>query len=215
MKELQYVSYILFDAANTLIHKPLLWEKILTVLNNQNIEIPLHKLQYNHKLLSEVIDFPDNTSKDFYTFFNTELLISLGIIPTDELIEELFLNCSYLPWEKFDDTDFLKGITIPVGVLSNFNNKLPVLLHSLFDVKFSDIIVSENLKQRKPSMEFYENAIEMTGCKRENILYVGDSLKLDIIPAKKSGINALLIDRIGFYPKSQFTISSLNELNKI
>ena len=213
MKELKKYKYVLFDAANTLIHKPMLWEKILSVFEKYNIKIPLEKIQYNHKLISEIIDFPDRTSKDFYSLFNKELLISLGIIPSNELIDTLYTECSYLPWEKFSDTEFLKKIPVPIGVLSNFNKKLPELLESLFGNIFSDIIVSESSKMRKPTPEFYDYALTTIGFESKEILYIGDSLKLDVIPAKGAGFEALLINRNGFFGKNNFSINNIYELN--
>src|SRR3954471_5882027 len=101
MKGLDQYKYILFDAANTLIHKPAVWEKMPAVLERHGITIAIDKLKYNHKLLSEIIDFPDRTSCEFYTEFNRQLLLSLGIIPTPALLDELFSACKGLPWEKF------------------------------------------------------------------------------------------------------------------
>jgi len=214
MKLLEKYKYILFDAANTLIHKPSVWEKMFAVLEKHEITIAIDKLRYNHKLLSEIIDFPDRTSFEFYRGFNQQLILSLGIIPTDELLDELFSACKGLPWEKFDDTESLKEINIPMGVLSNFNKDLPQLVQQIFGDIFSDIISSEQLQLRKPSQEFYERAVAMTGFQKDEILYVGDSLKLDIIPANKIGVAALLIDRPGFFGPNNTTITDLYALTR-
>jgi putative hydrolase of the HAD superfamily len=206
------IKYLLFDAANTLIHKPAFWERLLSVLQQHKIFVSLEKLQYNHKLLTETIIFPDRTSETFYQSFNKELLLSLGIIPSDILLEDIFLNCSYLPWEKFNDTNWIAQSTVRAGVLSNFSNNLQQLLLGLFGDVFSDIIVSETLSMRKPSMEFYGYAIESIGLSPNEILYVGDSLKLDIIPAMQCGMHVLLIDRHNIYKGFKFSIGSLWEI---
>lgn len=209
------IKYLLFDAANTLIHKPVLWDKILAVLDRHNIHVPKETLIYHHKLLSEFIDFPDRTSKDFYLKFNHELLLSLGIEPNEQLLDEIFTACTYLDWERFEDTHFLADVNLPIGVLSNFNNNLTSLLNGLFGDIFSNIIVSEDVKARKPDTVFYEHAIQLIGLAPEEILYVGDSVKLDIIPANKLGLNTLLIDRPGIFKASARNIRLLSEIPNI
>ena len=67
---------------------------------------------------------------------------------------------------------------------------------------------------RKPELKFYQTAIEKLEIEASEILYIGDSLKLDIIPAKKLGMNTLLIDRDNIYPNSEKRISSFKELKK-
>lgn len=209
MKEKSTIRYILFDAANTLIHKPTLWPAIISVLKKYGYDICEEKLQLNHKLLSEYFHFPDRTSETFYSQFNTDLLLSLGIIPTDELLKDLFSQCSYLPWSKFNDTAWLNSVDIKLGVISNFNNNLNLLLNNLFGDVFSDIIVSEIVALRKPSPEFYRHALQQIDESAEHILYIGDSLKLDMLPAGNLGMQVRLIDRINAYSAYPYAISSL------
>lgn len=207
------MKVLLFDAANTLIHKPSLWDRIQEVLVRNNFEIDTNQLKERHKILSELILFPDRTSKIFYLNFNSELLLSLGIIPNDELLEELFANCTYQPWKAFDDCRYLNELNIRKAILSNFNSSLFDLIGELIgkDV-FDEIIISENETARKPDVKFYQITIDRLGVAPNEILYVGDSLKLDIIPAKKLGINTLLIDRDEIYSYPTERISSFEEL---
>ncbi|GHT00700.1 hypothetical protein FACS189421_13030 [Bacteroidia bacterium] len=208
------IKYILFDVANTLIHKPLLWDKLQETLAENGFVVSKDKIKTHHKIISEQIDFPDRTDSKFYATFNANLLISLGIYPDENLLNSIFKKCSYLPWEPFSDTSFLETITLPIGILSNFRKELPELLENIFNYRFSDIIVSEEEHLKKPDVRFFEFAIKKTGLLPEEILYVGDSLKLDYLPARKMNMSALLIDRIGAYCSTDYTISDLNRLNK-
>jgi len=209
------IKYLLFDAANTLIHKPLVWERMLSVLQNHGIDINSYKLQTNHKLLSETIEFPDKTSVGFYNKFNAELLLSLGIIPSEILLADIFKSCTYLPWQKFEDTDFISELKIPVGVVSNFNNGLGQILNDLFGNIFTDIIVSEEKQLRKPDLAFYQLAQDAVSLQPQEILYVGDSLKLDMMPGLQMGWNVLLIDRLNLFEASPYAITSLKKLTDI
>lgn len=210
------MKYLLLDVAGTLLHKPDLFLTINNTLRNFGYTIALDHLRYNHKMLSETIKFPDRTDVDFYSYFNSELLYSLGIIPNAELLNAVFQSCSYLPWEKFEDTDVLKEIEIPIGIISNFNSSLKKKMNNYFGSIFSDFFISEELGISKPSLEFYEKAIEKIKIEPKDILYVGDSFKLDLEPAVRLGINTFIVDRDNFYPNNPNTIQSLLELkNKI
>jgi putative hydrolase of the HAD superfamily len=206
------INYILFDAANTLIHKPLLWERFQNELKNFNHDIPLELLKKNHKLLSECLRFPDRTSRDFYQQFNSELLYSLGIIPEEELLDKIFQACTYLPWSKFEDTEILPSLQQSLGIVSNFNNSLKKTVEDMLGPVFKNIVVSENFGVAKPESKFYELALKEIDIDPSNILYIGDSIKLDIEPALKLGINAVLIDRDNTYPYFTNRISSLKQL---
>ncbi|WP_378183121.1 HAD family hydrolase [Aquimarina sp. SS2-1] len=205
-------KYILFDVAGTLLHKPTFYSTFLKVLEKEGYFIESIEFKRKHKLLSEVIHFPDRTSRKFYDYFNTELLYLLGVIPTRDLLKKLFERCSYLPWEKFSDTDILKKIEIPKGIISNFNNTLKEKIDHFFDPFFSDILVSEELGVAKPSVDFYQKTLEHINVDANKILYIGDSIKLDIEPSIKLGINSLLIDRDCIFPSSTYRIDSLNEV---
>jgi putative hydrolase of the HAD superfamily len=209
------MKYLLLDVAGTILYKPNLFVKINEVLSSYGYFVSFDKLKYNHKLLSEAIKFPDRTDADFYHYFNSELLYSLGIIPTEELLDAIFKSCSYLPWEKFDDTTVLQEIKIPIGIISNFNSSLKEKLDQYFGPIFLDVFVSEEMGVAKPSIEFYKKAIDAINVSPKDILYVGDSFKLDLKPAFELGMNACIIDRDNFYSNTKNTIKSLSEIKKM
>lgn len=206
------IKYILFDVSGTLLQKPSLYMVLMEILVQNGYKGTLGELKQMHKILSEIIHFPDRTNKVFYKNFNENLLFSLGIIPNENVLEEIYSKCSYLPWEKFEDTEVLSEISLPMGILSNFNSSLKEKLYEFFGLVFKDIIVSEELGIAKPAIEIYNKAIEIINFSPENILYIGDSLKLDIKPALTLGIKTLLIDRDNFFPNSEYSIKNLNQI---
>jgi HAD superfamily hydrolase (TIGR01549 family) len=206
---------ILLDAANTLIHKPTLWQNILQVLIQNSFDVSIDALKEKHKIISELINFPDVTNEDFYNHFNAELLLALGILPSNHILQQLFKACSYLPWAAFDDDVFLNEINIPKMVLSNFSSKLTDILKEKVPVNFDKIIISENEQYRKPQIGFYELAIQKLNVLPHEILYVGDSLKLDVMPASAVGINAYLIDRENHFLNFTKRIQSFEQLKNL
>jgi FMN phosphatase YigB (HAD superfamily) len=206
------IKYIFFDVSATLLGKPILFTTIQNTLKDHNFNVSIENIVQKHKLLSEVIHFPDSTNEDFYKKFNSDLLYLLGIVPTTSLLDAVFTNCTYLPWEKFEDTSVLTELGVPLGIISNFNGTLKDKLNSFFGNIFQDIFVSEELGVAKPSVEFYKRALEKIPFKADEVLYIGDSIKLDMEPALSLGIETLIIDRDNFYPNLEKRISSLNEI---
>lgn len=207
-------NYIFFDVANTLLHKPQLFTKINQVFVEHGYEIEIQHLKRVHKLLSEAIIFPDKTSKEFYQNFNAELLYAIGILPNPKLLEDIFSVCTYMEWQPFEDTDFIEKITIPTGIISNWDTSLESKLKSYFNCDFFEIYGSQKEGIKKPSLDFYKRAIENLDCSPSQILYVGDSIKLDTEPARKLGIEAILIDRENVFPYyKEPKINSLHQLS--
>ncbi len=207
------IKYIFFDVAGTLLGKPTLYTKIQNSLYDFGYDVLLDEIKNKHKFLSEVIHFPDRTDEIFYQKFNSELLYLLGIIPNEELLTFIFKNCTYLPWQEYEDTKILKELNMPLGVISNFNSSLKSKLNDFFGPIFQDVFVSEELGVSKPNIEFYKKALHKTPFLASEILYIGDSIKLDFEPATKLGFNVLIIDRDNFYPNLKNKISNLAEIS--
>jgi putative hydrolase of the HAD superfamily len=206
------IKYIFFDVAGTLLGKPSLYNNIQKTIEDFGHKVSLEDIKAKHKLLSEVIHFPDRTDEDFYKKFNSELLYLLGIVPQETLVNSIFKNCTYLPWEAFEDTKILSELNLPLGVISNFNTTLKDKLHSFFGSVFQDVFVSEELGVAKPNSGFYQKALDRIPFKANEVLYIGDSIKLDLEPAEKLGFNVLIIDRDDFYPNLKNKISNLAEI---
>jgi len=206
------IKYIFFDVAGTLLGKPSLYDNIQKTIEDFGHEVSLADIKSKHKLLSEVIHFPDRTDEDFYKKFNSELLYLLGIVPQESLVNSIFKNCTYLPWEAFEDTKILSELNLPLGVISNFNTTLKDKLHSFFGPVFQDVFVSEELGVAKPNLDFYQKALDRIPFKANEVLYIGDSIKLDLEPAEKLGFKVLIIDRDNFYPNLKNKISNLAEI---
>jgi putative hydrolase of the HAD superfamily len=208
------IKYIFFDVAGTLLGKPSLFEKIQNTLNDFGYNVSLDEIKIKHKLLSEVIHFPDRTDENFYKKFNSDLIYLFGIVPSEELVNAVFKNCTYLPWEAFEDTSVLNDLKLPIGVISNFNTTLKEKLNKFFGPVFSDVLVSEELGIAKPNIEFYKRALERVSYEANDVLYIGDSIKLDLEPAARLGFKTLIVDRDNFYPNLENRISSLEEIKE-
>ena len=54
--------------------------------------------------------------------------------------------------------------------------------------QLSFIVTSEEAGEEKPSPEFFRLCVEKAGCKAEECVFIGDSLKKDVEGAEKSGL---------------------------
>ncbi len=208
------IKYIFLDVSQTLLYKPQMEENYYQILQKYSPELDKEHFLKTHKSLSEISRFPDVTSADFYSKFNHNLLNLLAIEPNDDLLNEIFIRCKNLPWEPYEDVQILQTINLPIGIITNFNTSVRSLLKEKLAIDFQPIVVSEEVGVQKPHKALYDEAIQQVGLKPEEILYIGDSFTLDYEPANAIGIKSLLIDRIGFYPKTSFIIHNLAELTR-
>ena len=60
------IKYIYFDVAGTLLEKPMLYANIQKSLADFGYDITIKDIKIKHKLVSELIHFPDRTDEMFY-----------------------------------------------------------------------------------------------------------------------------------------------------
>jgi beta-phosphoglucomutase len=90
----------------------------------------------------------------------------------------------------------LKGLGMPMGILSNFGTHLDGLLQR-FDLLpyFQFVVVSARVGLAKPDRRIFDLVVEKAGHPARRLLYVGDHVGDDIEGAWGAGLDAVLIDR--------------------
>ncbi|MFM7311249.1 MAG: HAD family hydrolase [Flavobacteriales bacterium] len=210
------IRAVFFDVANTLLHKGDLLMRMQEALQKNGIQVSLEHLAERHKWVSESMVFPDKTSRAFYEHFNAEMLLALGAKPSASIISEMFEACTYLPWSAFDDCAALEKLTLPKGVLSNWDSTLREKLKEHITVEFDWVLGSADTGVQKPNPVFFQTMIQQSGFDPGDILFIGDSMRLDISPALDCGIKAVLIDRNHHYPQASVKrITSLHQIFEI
>jgi len=207
------IKSVFFDVANTLLEKPDLFSLIHRVLESNGHVVSQNDLRHVHKFLAEAFVFPDKTSREFYAEFNSHLLYALGIAPNEKLLSDIFEACTYLPWQPFSDTDALAKIPLPMGILSNWDSSLREKLQQHFTIDFKWILCSQVEGDKKPSPLFFKRMMDESGLQASEILFVGDSMKLDIHPALQLGVHAVLIDRQNHFPHAN--VSRIQQLDQL
>jgi putative hydrolase of the HAD superfamily len=93
--------------------------------------------------------------------------------------------------------EFLRSRGLKLGIVTDAPRKKAVdRLRAMNVIHFFDVIITfDEAKVKKPNELPFILAIGKLGLKPDEILFVGDSLKRDIKPARKLGMKTLLIKR--------------------
>jgi putative hydrolase of the HAD superfamily len=106
-------------------------------------------------------------------------------------------------WTAHPQTDsVLKELTrrgLTVGMASNFDARLAAIVEAIPELKLLSVrcVISSVVGWRKPSRRFFDEVIQLAGCRAEQILFVGDDVRNDFEGARDSGIRAVLLDPTG------------------
>ena len=92
--------------------------------------------------------------------------------------------------------DELKKRNYILGIITNADQSVIKLINTLGLGPYLTVIVtSEGARAEKPDPVIFNAAYDQAGLKAEEILYIGDQYKSDILGAKRVGSDAVLLDR--------------------
>ena len=144
---------------------------------------------------------------------------------TDEQANELapalnrHMAESYTPNHRTDPeipelVDALRESGIAIAVVSNRNNPYTELMDDLGLTPLVDFAMAAGeVNSWKPDPEIFQHAIERTGTKPAETIYVGDNYFADILGARRAGLNPVLIDPEKVFPDADcIVIESLSEI---
>ena len=82
---------------------------------------------------------------------------------------------------------------------------------------FNTIILSEDAGANKPSKQYFDYALQVSGANRETTLMIGDNLQTDILGALGCGLDAMLFNRWQEAPSDipTYTVATLREIKDI
>jgi putative hydrolase of the HAD superfamily len=176
--------------------------------------VSLRALGIAHAKARDSLQIPIAPDRLFYSRFNRKLLAGLSVPVTAQLSDEIFNAVRALTYVPYGDTRVLNALGIPMGIVSNWDATLPEVLERHFSsVTFSPIVYSYASGFAKPDPRIFRTALEAIAVPPETVVYVGDSVKLDIVPAQEVGMRTVLVDRNSYHDSySGVKVSSLREL---
>ena len=159
--------------------------------------------------------------------FRRPLSFGKGLEPTEDYClkaSDLFLDfCSSKPGlvegarELVDD---LKEKGYRMHICSNGFHEVQykkLRACGLYD-SFDTIILSEDAGANKPSAQFFDYALRVSGAIKESTLMIGDNFQTDILGAKQAGFDTAYFNRFPEYPAPEpvtFEVTKLRELTII
>jgi putative hydrolase of the HAD superfamily len=94
-----------------------------------------------------------------------------------------------------------RALGLRLGVVSNSEGRLPELFAHVGLGGAFEIVVDSALEGvRKPDPEIFRRALARMGVSAERAIYAGDIPSVDVDGAHAAGMQAALIDPLGFYP---------------
>jgi putative hydrolase of the HAD superfamily len=125
-------------------------------------------------------------------------------------------------WRAWDDVrpafERLRDRGIRIGVISNWDRRLPGLLDGLGLTDIVEVVVSSaDVGLRKPDPRIFGLACERLGVEAARSAHVGDHVYADVLGARTAGLAPILIDRRGDTapPPATPVISTLDELDRV
>ena len=158
----------------------------------------------------------------FWLKYFRHLLEELGERARSDLLEELVIT--FARPERYalypDVLPVLKEIKsrgLILGMISNWEGWLLSRLKELKAAEYFDhIVISALLGIEKPAPEIFLRALRLAQVQPSFALHVGDSFENDYLPARRLGMQAVLIDRRNRPARGQnHCIRSLDELLKL
>lgn len=120
-------------------------------------------------------------------------------------------------WQVYPDVlpvlETLAGMGARLGVVSNWDSRLPGLLDRLgLAARFDAVVVSHIEGIEKPHPELFLRAVARLGGNPGDAIHVGDAPELDEAGARAAGIASALVDRRGRLPSGSGAMADLTPL---
>lgn len=217
MKSIEVVT---LDVTGTLIHCPRLFEIYAEVLERHGIEVEPLQLRAKFRTTWQELDCLTPTGLDrfsnhpggprgWWRRFLERLCELLDVekpskFAASELYSRFGLADSWQVYpEVFDALAYLRDRDYRLGILSNWDERLPSLLHSLgLAGHFEEITYSAALRVAKPNPRIFHHALERLRVEPDVAMHIGDSAKEDIEGALAAGVEAILLQRGAAAPGS-------------
>jgi putative hydrolase of the HAD superfamily len=211
---------VTFDVTGTLIRSPRLGALYRDVFRRHGLPVPQDEAEVGRtigRVWQEMACRTDGSTDRFaahpegapgwWRRFGERVAEHLGVgVPSRFAAAELYDRFARPDaWELYPDTvpalDALRARGVRLGVISNWDERLPDLLEGLgLEERLDAVVRSSEIGYEKPDPRIFFAALDRMGMAEEDpeeIVHVGDRLKEDVEGAANVGLRAILIDRGG------------------
>jgi len=211
------IKAVFFDLYQTLInYDPPREEQLAQIISDYGISVTADTLRRPMVVADEFIyeehsrlpisKRSEKEQKTLFAQYQTILLKEAGIKYTPELISNNILKMQQVKFERvlFDDVlpalEQLKQNGIILGLISNIDSDITPLFDKLGLTPLLQVVVtSQDSGYHKPQSEIFNEAARRAGVKAGESMYIGDQYQIDVLGAKKAGMQGVLLDRNGYF----------------
>jgi putative hydrolase of the HAD superfamily len=209
----EMIRAVTFDVTHTLIHCPRLGEIYAEVLGRHGVEVAPEEAGRLVRQVWQELACVADPGRDRFTShpegpagwwkrFLERLCEHLEAPPPSRFAAaELFARFARPDaWEVYpevpDTLTALREMGLRLGVVSNWDTRLPELLDRLGLARFFDALVySSAVGAEKPDRRIFEAALRSLGARAEEALHVGDGRLEDVEGAQAVGMQAFHLTR--------------------
>lgn len=206
------VKAVLFDCGDTLVrHSPAKEEIFISTARSLGLELGLAAV----KRAYQIVDFHNKYSsvhvtnrEGFYQDYNEQLCEALGVSSYFGKLHPVLTAefKQHKSWQLIEDAAEVLGRLhergLPLGLVANWDANLSSLAEQLGIKQFFSVIVSsQEVGVEKPDPAIFQHALDQMSlsAKIDQILYVGNEYRADVLGARAAGLTPVLIDRSGVY----------------
>jgi len=226
------IDAVMFDLGGTLIDleptKDVVFHRVLT---RQGHKVPLATVkkiiwEAEKKFDKDFADLDGVNEERFWKKFDKHVLEAVEFKgdasdfakEVSAVFEHIIPNVK--SWIAYDDVfpilDDLKARDFRLGLISNATSLARrVSDHLGLSKYFETIVISDEVGFRKPDKRIFRLAAKNVNLAPNRIIYVGDKFEVDVVGAKKAGMNSILLDRMGIFPDAHcIRIRTLKALSR-
>ena len=196
---------VLFDAGNTLVHLdyPRLAQRVGRATG---VPLTAEQLQAQAGDAAMLMERGDGTDRERASRYLEQLFLLAGVPPEQSsLVRDtlLALHREQHLWSGVHPAtgpalDRLLGAGLRLGVVSNSDGRADeALIAADLRDRFEFVIDSQLVGFEKPDPRIFAFALERLDLGREDVLYVGDLYEVDVIGARRAGMDVILLDPLG------------------
>lgn len=211
------IKAVFFDLYQTLIcYQPPREESLARLLNDFGIEVTPEVLRrpivvadefiYQEHSRLPISKRSDEEKRALFAKHQAMLLKEAGIEPTSELIGSILSKMQQIKFSRvlFDDVlpvlTKLKENGLILGLISNVDSDITPLLDKLGLSQLLHVVVtSQETGYMKPQPKIFKEAARQAGIKVSKAMYIGDQYQIDVLGAKKAGMQGVLLDRNSYF----------------
>jgi putative hydrolase of the HAD superfamily len=218
------IEAILFDAGNTLVYvDPARLTAILgTVVDGVDPErIRKAELRARRRLHEVIAEGHVGTEPEVWRGYFSDLFQGSGVPP--EGMEEVGRGLreahgqnhlwTHVEPGTVEALSALSGAGYRLGVISNADGRVEGVLETVgLRPHFEFVVDSEVVGKEKPDPEIFLDGVRRMGLEPRQCLYVGDLYPVDYLGATRAGMEAVLLDPMGFHEGKAPTVATIGDL---